>query len=631
MPSKPHHDLNQALQELASKNIQADPSHLVESIRRQFANPLEYVRELIANGLDAGATGIRVRGRWLEGEKYPLQIFFEDDGKGMGRAEVERYLTVFDSFKDGDGATVGRHGVGKLSPWADSHLGTYTVDTCDSKERTFLHMESVHQGVMRVYPAGDRPPGTTVTLAWRGRDAEELAFRMERVTKVAEEYCRYAGKPIRIEYRNHLLCQEESVAITHTPDGDGWVPLESVEIPGGKVKLWYRLGGGPWGVFFYQGGIRLCSDNSALSITNGTGGWEFPGLQLMADSQAFDVPISRNAVKRNEPYFALGWYLRKKVVPALVEEACRRLSREDMSQFREQDEDLTIAYLRHDFKFAPAKDIPLFPVFPFGKACVNQLNAWRHRQGKLCVCRIECGPLDAPPQAAADMLDARRLTFQMRSVLEAGLGPLQDVDFDKEVMVLSETSQQGQLSPLEARFQDCLTLRKPGMEWLMESDEEIAGLGARILDMAFRRLGKEGRGEKEISNERCAPEIPKIKFRLGRLVKMDGNTPATTRKFLQDGKSVVLNLFHPDLERHMRLAAKDPSLAAHWCLRELLLSGEVEQFRHLSQEVREALIQFDAAARCAPSRDVPERSGTENGRFKWSDDEEDLRNFEDRS
>jgi len=182
MPSKPHHDLNQALQELASKNIQADPSHLVESIRRQFANPLEYVRELIANGLDAGATGIRVRGRWLEGEKYPLQIFFEDDGKGMGRAEVERYLTVFDSFKDGDGATVGRHGVGKLSPWADSHLGTYTVDTCDSKERTFLHMESVHQGVMRVYPAGDRPPGTTVTLAWRGRDAEELAFRMERVT-----------------------------------------------------------------------------------------------------------------------------------------------------------------------------------------------------------------------------------------------------------------------------------------------------------------------------------------------------------------------------------------------------------------------------------------------------------------
>ncbi len=625
MTPRSQSDLDQALKALAAKSIQADVPHLLESIRRQFANPLEYVRELIANGLDAGATAIRVRGRWLEGKKFPLQILFEDDGKGMGRAEIERYLTVFESFKDGDGSTVGRHGVGKLSPWADSTLGSYMVDTCDGKERTILHLDSVRQGNMRVYQARGGPAGTTVTLEWPAREAQELDRRMEGVIRVAEEYCRYASRPIHCEYRDSVMERLEKVQIVHAPENDGWIALESVDLPGGICKLWYRLDGGGGGFHFYQGGIRLCLDPTLFDTMGWNDPWSPSGLQFLADSQAFEVPISRNAVKRNEAYYLLGSHLREKVMPALVEAACRRLERKESGVFGDQDESLVIAYLCQDFFFRPAKEIPLFPVLPFGKASVGKLTAWR-RLGPLRVFQVQVGPLDSPPQAAADMLDAARLTSVMRKMLETHLGPLQDVDFDKDVMELPTRSSGSGLSRLELRFQKCLVLHRTDQPLLPETDEESQTLGSHIIEYALRRFGKLIRGEDQQIGG--AAEIPSIRFRLGRLVKMDGRTPATSRKFLSQGKEVVLNLNHPDLERHLRFAAKDPLLAGHWCLREFLLSGEVEQFRYLSQEVREALIQQDAAARCLGEQGSHTEKVPRIQCFRWSDDEDDWRQYD---
>jgi hypothetical protein len=57
-----HDALEQKWKALLNRNIKADANQLVEAIRRQFSNREEYARELVANGLDAGATRIRIRG-----------------------------------------------------------------------------------------------------------------------------------------------------------------------------------------------------------------------------------------------------------------------------------------------------------------------------------------------------------------------------------------------------------------------------------------------------------------------------------------------------------------------------------------------------------------------------------------
>jgi hypothetical protein len=142
--------LEQKIAEITGRNIKADANRLVESIRRQFSSYDEYARELVANGLDAGATRIRITGDIFEENDISFaRIRFIDNGRGMSFSDIRSYLTIFESNKDGENMSIGKHGVGKLSPWADSSLSVYIVDTCDGDERTELRMESITDGTIR--------------------------------------------------------------------------------------------------------------------------------------------------------------------------------------------------------------------------------------------------------------------------------------------------------------------------------------------------------------------------------------------------------------------------------------------------------------------------------------------------
>src|SRR4051812_3835004 len=95
----------------------APEAGLVTEMVRQFADPYAFLRELVQNGMDAGATNIEVRFERTPEGTCVSQV--TDDGSGMSRQIIEGpLLTLFSSSKDNDTSKIGKYGVGFVSVFA---------------------------------------------------------------------------------------------------------------------------------------------------------------------------------------------------------------------------------------------------------------------------------------------------------------------------------------------------------------------------------------------------------------------------------------------------------------------------------------------------------------------------------
>jgi hypothetical protein len=97
------------------------PEAALRALARQFQRPLDLLRELVQNALDAGSPQVHVRvsadpagaGRAL------LRLSVADSGEGMDATIVEEQLTrLFASAKTGDPSRIGEYGVGFASVFA---------------------------------------------------------------------------------------------------------------------------------------------------------------------------------------------------------------------------------------------------------------------------------------------------------------------------------------------------------------------------------------------------------------------------------------------------------------------------------------------------------------------------------
>jgi hypothetical protein len=95
----------------------APTTGLVADMVRQFADPYAFLRELVQNGIDAGARSIEVRvERSLDAV---ITISVTDDGSGMTPEVIQGpLLTLFESSKEGDTSKIGKYGVGFVSVFA---------------------------------------------------------------------------------------------------------------------------------------------------------------------------------------------------------------------------------------------------------------------------------------------------------------------------------------------------------------------------------------------------------------------------------------------------------------------------------------------------------------------------------
>jgi hypothetical protein len=89
----------------------------------QFARPLDFLRELVQNSIDAGSPRVAI---WLSferpksGEKQGvLEIHVDDSGEGMDRRIIDEHLTrLFSSSKEDDLTKIGKFGIGFTSIFA---------------------------------------------------------------------------------------------------------------------------------------------------------------------------------------------------------------------------------------------------------------------------------------------------------------------------------------------------------------------------------------------------------------------------------------------------------------------------------------------------------------------------------
>ena len=128
---------------------------------RQFADAYAFLRELVQNSIDAGASKIEVTLiRDMDGE---VRTSVGDDGTGMTPTVIQSaLLTLFSSSKEEDTTKIGKYGVGFVSVLAIEPL-TVLVDTWRAEGAWRVRLATDHDYVIEeLEPRAGH--GTTVTL-----------------------------------------------------------------------------------------------------------------------------------------------------------------------------------------------------------------------------------------------------------------------------------------------------------------------------------------------------------------------------------------------------------------------------------------------------------------------------------
>ena len=93
----------------------------LENLVNQFARPLDFLRELVQNSIDAGTPRVEVWLHYRQAEQGPgvLEIHVDDFGEGMDEHIIDNHLTrLFSSTKEDDLTKIGKFGIGFTSIFA---------------------------------------------------------------------------------------------------------------------------------------------------------------------------------------------------------------------------------------------------------------------------------------------------------------------------------------------------------------------------------------------------------------------------------------------------------------------------------------------------------------------------------
>ncbi|MEZ4320910.1 MAG: ATP-binding protein [Myxococcota bacterium] len=183
---------------------------------KQFAHPMDCLRELVQNAIDAGTPRIEIELRYSPGDggRGVLEIEVADFGQGMDAAIIDTQLTrLFSSAKEGDLSTIGKFGIGFTSVFA--------IDPVLVRVLTGRHGENweilFHQDRSFERRPWDGPvQGTAITLYKRVRDGAVAAMVTDaRDTLV--RWCEHAETPLL--FRD--LTRDRSLPDGAVPEGGG--------------------------------------------------------------------------------------------------------------------------------------------------------------------------------------------------------------------------------------------------------------------------------------------------------------------------------------------------------------------------------------------------------------------------
>lgn len=278
----------------------APEAGLVTDMVRQFADVYASLRELIQNGLDAGASRIDV---YVSHEGKNLVTAVHDDGCGMTQDTIEGpLLTLFASSKEADGKSIGKYGVGLMSVFAldpDEVL----IETWREEGSYLLRLFRDHSYVLEA--ASPRPDsGTSVSIV-SPAEAEAYAGHVDRCRDALRSWCRHARCPIHLvvtagpgvaggrERIDEPFALTAPVTVQHI-EGDEHVVVGYTA--GTDHLLHERVPDEGQGFFagFY---------NRGLTLYETTEPWRgLDGLRFKAQSPALSHTLSRDNVRRDDAF-----------------------------------------------------------------------------------------------------------------------------------------------------------------------------------------------------------------------------------------------------------------------------------------------------------------------------------------
>jgi molecular chaperone HtpG len=281
----------------------APQTGLLADMVRQFADVHAFVRELVQNGIDAGATALDVRvDRDGEGT---ATVRVTDDGCGMTMAVVEDALLVlFRSTKDEDPTKIGKYGVGFMSVFA-IEPAEVTVDTWQGGDALRVRLFPDHSyEIEHAAPRGGS--GTSVTLS-KTIAAEDFDGFWRKIGASLHRWCRHAEVPIHLTVTDAGSGRPARTARVDVPlDVRAVISVrrkfEDMEIVVGPIRGSATLPDAgtkeddpaPF-AGFYNRGLTLHETTSALR----------PGLGAMrvkVSSSRLHHTLSRDDVRRDEAF-----------------------------------------------------------------------------------------------------------------------------------------------------------------------------------------------------------------------------------------------------------------------------------------------------------------------------------------
>lgn len=261
----------------------------VHQMVRQFADPMAWLRELVQNALDAGATAISVHLDYQPdrvSDRGTLLASVTDDGHGMDQDTIERSLVVlFRSTKDRDPTKIGKFGVGFFSVFG-AGPSVVTVDSgrAGAPEALRLSFRPDFTYELEAIPARR---GTTVTLTLQ-RSAAEASEFAERSLAALSRWCPHVAAPLQLS--------------THgIPSGDLDVRVDRPFDIEGPVTLTHRVDARTVlalavdpvaSVAFYNRGILLHETTDT----------PLPGVRWKVDAHDLHHTVSRDNVRRDAAF-----------------------------------------------------------------------------------------------------------------------------------------------------------------------------------------------------------------------------------------------------------------------------------------------------------------------------------------
>jgi hypothetical protein len=278
---------------------------LVSDMVRQFADPYAFLRELVQNSMDAGASRIEVTlTRDMNGS---VKTSVSDDGAGMTLATIESsLLTLFSSSKEGQTDKIGKYGVGFISVLAVSPVWVL-VETWSAGGAWRVRLDLDQQYAVEELPARSGS-GTQVCLE-HSMDSTGFDEHAAHCRESLARWCRHARTPIFLsvtDYGNpgasvRVKCDvplavhaaasvsdiTDDATIVVGPSAGGAFLHAAPEVPGNETSAAFAG--------FYNRGLTLY-ETTAEHFKG------LEGLRFKIESSKLQHTLSRDNVRRGRDF-----------------------------------------------------------------------------------------------------------------------------------------------------------------------------------------------------------------------------------------------------------------------------------------------------------------------------------------